>query len=305
MLITPSHYYQRVETVIESATELSEFFKRIGRIAERNKYSIYWRGQADCTWGLTSSLARLAPSSAELTDKTILEAEDVLVSAATEWLPTPKAGPLNKLETLALLQHHSIPTRLLDFSSDPLVATFFAAEHYDDIEGRIFALLVPKDTALKETEVGQFDFADVKTGEIRLWTPRAEISPRLDAQGGVFALGNLPSTDVTRTTHDPALNQGKGGNRMMVRSEVVQTMSLPFRFLKEGSKWRGTGPIPRSYTARIHVDKASLREQLAKRSTKSKLRPKGAPIDHKFVYPDVDGLLRYSPEVRRIQRGIP
>lgn len=40
--------------------------------------------------------------------------------------------------TLAVLRHHSVPTRLLDWSRSPLIATYFAALHHDDKDGEIW-----------------------------------------------------------------------------------------------------------------------------------------------------------------------
>ncbi|WP_429033282.1 FRG domain-containing protein [Aeromonas veronii] len=47
--------------------------------------------------------------------------------------------PKTEFEWLFLAQHYGLPTRLLDWSTNPLVALFFAVEKDDDIDGMVYA----------------------------------------------------------------------------------------------------------------------------------------------------------------------
>jgi hypothetical protein len=300
-MIAPNDHFQLYESTAYSAKELKHLIDQVQARAEREECDVYWRGQADHGWAITSSLARFTDVPSAVQDVHLNSAEAELLSEARRWVTASQTIPSNDLEWLALLQHHGVPTRMLDFTSDPLVATFFAVEDLDATDGRLFAILIPKSaSAVDSAEATDFKIGALRQSVIRLWRPDPKISPRLAAQKGVFLLGKLPSTYPSRHAKDSLTEI----DRQMTRSEVVSVMSIPLYLIPLDRERREGSPAPSSVTIRIHVDKAAIREQLAKLSNSGSLRPSGQPINHATCYPDVDGMKDYSRILQRIKRGL-
>lgn len=301
MLISPADHYRSAERFVTSASALRDFIDEVEQVALDTDCEAFWRGQSDHRWALSSSLSRITDAPTAVTDADLNLAEFQLLKEAKTWVQAPPTAPATDLEWLALLQHHSVPTRMLDFTRQALIATFFAVESIDHVEGRLFAVLIPRNDR-RLTEDSTISIGDIPSSEVRLWQPRSAISPRLAAQDGVFILGKLPSTKPGRMVWDDELSS----YRLMVRSEVVATMSIPLHLVAVETRPRAGSNTTRCFTARIHVDKASIREQLSRRAKRGALRPPiGAKvIDHARCYPDVDGMRRYSRVWKRLEKGI-
>ena len=72
-------------------------------------------------------------------------------------VPELTTPPTSSFEWLFLAQHYGLPTRLLDWSSNPLVALFFAVEKNDEVDGAVYMV--------KHTVSDQYELFDYQTAD--------------------------------------------------------------------------------------------------------------------------------------------
>ncbi|MBL9160623.1 MAG: FRG domain-containing protein [Verrucomicrobiales bacterium] len=108
-----------------------------------------FRGHANCDWDLLPSAGRkphfVSSSPPDPSQPSSRKNPPPDLGRFNHWRDLASAYrqvlPQNDFECLALAQHYGLPTRLLDFSSNILVALYFACESDFDSDGCIFAFL--------------------------------------------------------------------------------------------------------------------------------------------------------------------
>jgi FRG domain len=94
-----------------------------------------FRGHEDATWKLASSLERFAGSKPRRdVERRLMHFFRQRVGAYVDRVPD------NALELAALMQHHGAPTRLVDFTRSPYVASYFALKNEGGQTRQIWAV---------------------------------------------------------------------------------------------------------------------------------------------------------------------
>lgn len=111
--------------------------------AEKEGFSLFnklfFRGQANVGWDITPSVFR----------NDLLNIETDLIKAALMRNPADFIKLSSDFDRLTKLQHYGLPTRLLDVTTNPLVALYFACQEREKEKGRfILNLLILKEQVI-------------------------------------------------------------------------------------------------------------------------------------------------------------
>ncbi len=135
-----------------------------------------FRGHSDSRYTLVPSVGRGARTSTsrQKYERSLVE---IFKREAHGLLP---ALPKTDWELLSLARHHGLPTRLLDWTHNLLVALYFAVEHNPEVDGQFLALNAVTDSSETDLLGSPFDIAK----PIKYY-PNS-VTPRIRAQEGLF-----------------------------------------------------------------------------------------------------------------------
>jgi type I restriction enzyme M protein len=163
------------DTIIKSFTDIHDIVEAYGT------KTIIYRGVKSQSFPLLPKIGRIIPtiSDKEKNEIRILELFKARALPYLEYIPT------SDWDWLAIGQHHGLPTRLLDWTRNPLAACYFAVEEECTDDSAIYAYHEPHHISIEEysnpfvyMEVGRF-------------VPR-HITPRITAQSALFTIHPNP-----------------------------------------------------------------------------------------------------------------
>lgn len=154
-----------------------------------------FRGQGNIEWRLLPGIGRLLPLFNDYpspSQKLYSEERYALDIFEREAAAHIGLNRMNKWELLALAQHHGLPTRLLDWTHNPLVALFFSASDDDPCDGAVYGINAGEIVDVMDTQYMDRDPLEAD-GYLQYVPPRFD--RRMAAQESVFIVCNNPHVE--------------------------------------------------------------------------------------------------------------
>lgn len=200
------------ETPISSWKDLSGYLERFlveeavfwnkaiaGKPPEEPPPCWLFRGVTNTRYDLIPKIGR---KSASFLPYKLRNERSLLEGFKTEARPYVQFEPKNDLQWLAVAQHNGLPTRLLDWTESPLIATFFAVKN-----GGTIQVIDPNTMEQKNVQVRAAVYATkgipfcddsmvdpLRIPEVLAYVP-PHISPQVPAQRSVFTIHPTPDKE--------------------------------------------------------------------------------------------------------------
>ncbi len=137
------------EIEFESITDLSEKLNALP-----NHFA--FRGQSNADWSIQSTLERVIGS--RWTEEAVKRFEDFSINQFKSKYHIYRGNehiPDTKLSWLCAMQHYGIPTRLIDFTTSPWIALYFALETYEPSSKKDFSIFALDYTSIMEASINE------------------------------------------------------------------------------------------------------------------------------------------------------
>lgn len=135
----PSHSREDISaTNVEIITSVSQYIEKALYIKEKDNSKTFYRGHSD--WKF-----KLVPGIYRDTNKNILNNESNYIKEIVASFPQYFKECKSALDFLSVLQHNGFPTRLLDFSENPLIALYMACDNDNNSHADTMRISVPKE----------------------------------------------------------------------------------------------------------------------------------------------------------------
>jgi hypothetical protein len=269
---------------------ISTFLLQLDRLGTVDGKQLYFRGHSKASYGLEPKVYR---------NRGWIEGEATMLKELILRCPNDFAGGMSTFQALVRMQHYGLPTRLLDLTSNPLVALYFACEMHegDDEDAEVIVFGFDVD------QVKYFDSDTVNVIANLARRPAAFVVPDIadiDLFNADEAIGLLlHDVRQDRPHFDPKIRRGHLGKVICVkpRLENPRIIRQEGAFLLYGCDEHKNQP------ARL-PEGAVLARLVINRDAKSDLADqlKTLGINRATMFPEIDQVATYIRDINFIPK---